>query len=308
MAEHKQADSALERVLAEHGIGRNAFGYYEVQSKPSPQELSEYYARKYYQQGHGHYASAYSDSERAYYLSKVALKALAVEALLPPREPGSAPGLLDVGCGEGFTLEHFRKAGWAIHGLDFSDHGCRTHNSACLEFVQTGDLYANLAALTEGSQRFDVIWLDNVLEHVIEPLALLGALRKLASSGALLVIEVPNDFSALQLEALASGTVSRPFWIALPDHLSYFNQAGLVALCAAAGWHKKRVLADYWIDFNLLNPRTNYVEDREAGKPCHRARMAAESLMMSISPEKTNALYEALAELGLGRQIVGIFA
>jgi 2-polyprenyl-3-methyl-5-hydroxy-6-metoxy-1,4-benzoquinol methylase len=300
---------ALEETLRAHGIGRNAWGFYQVLDKPDARALSEYYEKKYYQQGQGHYGAAYSPEERRYYLDKVELKALALEALTARPSTAEAPlSLLDVGCGEGFTLEHFRQKSWSLLGLDYSDHGCAAHNPACLPFVQKGDLYSNLAALIAGERRFDVIWLDNVLEHVLDPLALLRSLRGLTKPGGVLVIEVPNDFSELQLQALDSGRVSRPFWVALPDHLSYFNKAGLVALCADAGWSQRRVLADYWIDFNLFNERTNYVEDRSAGKLCHQARIAAETLMMGISPEKTNALYEALADLGLGRQIVGFFS
>jgi 2-polyprenyl-3-methyl-5-hydroxy-6-metoxy-1,4-benzoquinol methylase len=297
----------LEETLREHGIVKNAWGFHEVRDKPDARTLSEYYEKKYYQQGQGHYGASYPEAERRYYLDKVRLKALALDEFAPPQS-GAARSLLDVGCGEGFTLEHFRREGWSVLGLDYSDHGCGTHNPECLPFVQKGDLYQNLAALIEGRRRFDVVWLDNVLEHVLDPLSLLRSLRGLTTPGGLLVIEVPNDFSALQLSALDSGRVSRPFWLALPDHLSYFNKDGLVALCADAGWTRRRILADYWIDFNLLNERTNYVEDRSAGKACHQARIAAETLMMDISPEKTNALYEALAALGLGRQIVGIFS
>ena len=37
---------------------------------------------------------------------------------------------------------------------------------------------------------------------------------------------------------------------------------------------------------------------------CHMARVEIENLLHAISPEKTNAFYEALSELGLGRDLV----
>src|SRR5688572_21859887 len=131
---------ALAETLRAHGIVKNAWGFYEVLDKPDARTLSEYYEKKYYQQGQGHYGASYSPDEQRYYLDKVQLKALALEELTPRPTTAEAPlSLLDVGCGEGFTLEHFRQRGWSLLGLDYSDHGCAAHNPACLPFVHKGD-------------------------------------------------------------------------------------------------------------------------------------------------------------------------
>ena len=77
-----------------------------------------------------------------------------------------------------------------------------------------------------------------------------------------------------------------------------------MALVESAGWGVERLISDFPIDFNLFNPDSNYVEDPSRGKGCHQARVAIENLIHGISPDGANRLYEALAELGLGRQIV----
>lgn len=59
--------------------------------------------------------------------------------------------------------------------------------------------------------------------------------------------------------------------------------------------------------FYLLNPATNYGEDRSSGKACHQTRVAVDNLLHEISPEKTSELYRMLAGLGLGRQVIGFF-
>jgi hypothetical protein len=43
------------------------------------------------------------------------------------------------------------------------------------------------------------------------------------------------------------------------------------------------------------------------GKGCHQVRVVIENLLHDISPEKTNEFYQALANLGLGRNIIGFF-
>lgn len=284
-------------------VRRNEYGFYELVDKPTPEELRQYYADKYYQSGAGEYqAAGYSREEVEYFRAKIEQKDLIVQRLLGAT--GDDPArLLDVGAGEGWTLRHYTEQGWECVGIDFSNVGMASHNPDLLDDLITGDIHEALENL-DGTKPFDVLWLDNVLEHVREPLDLLTQLRRLANPGAVLVIEVPNDFSRIQQHLLDEGKVSRPFWIAVPDHLSYFNKSGLTALTAAAGWTTQTVVADYPIDFDLFNPHTNYIMDRSIGKMSHRSRVEIENLIHSISPTGANKLYEALADLGLGRQII----
>lgn len=287
-------------------LRKNRFGFYELAAKPSAEELSRYYAQKYYQDSCSTYQQGYPEEELRYVRNKLGQKYAILSTLLEGRQTGP-PAFLDVGAGEGWALSFFKERGWQCTGLDYSQFGCQTHNPSCLADLMVGDIYENLATLLEKRHSFDVILLDNVLEHVLEPLELLDRLRGLVRPAGVLIIEVPNDCSALQQHLLEHGHISRPFWVAVPDHISYFNREGLLALCQAAGWEGRDLVGDFPIDFNLLNPATNYVEDRSAGKACHQTRVAVENLLHEISPEKTNELYRLLAGLGLGRQIIGFF-
>lgn len=292
--------------MVEQLVQKNRFGYHELVRKPSKEALKRYYADKYYQLSQGAYQKEYSDEEIRYFHNKLEQKYLVARRLLPA-DGSPMPALLDVGAGEGWALGFFRRHGWCCTGLDYSDHGCRAHNPECLPDLVVGDIYDNLERLREEGRCYDLIMLDNVLEHVPDPLALLVQLRPLLAAQGALVIEVPNDFSVLQGHLLERGYISRPFWVVTPDHISYFNHDGLVALCREAGWIERDVFGDYPIDLGLFNAATNYIENKAAGKPCHRARVAAENLFHDISPEKTNDLYRALAALGLGRQIIAFF-
>jgi hypothetical protein len=149
--------------------------------------------------------------------------------------------------------------------------------------------------------------MDNILEHVINPLKLLCSVRHIAKENSILVIDVPNDFSPVQIELLEKKFIAKPYWIKIPDHISYFNKDGLINLCKEAGWIIRKMISDYPIDFTLFNKNTNYYENKIAGKECHRARILIENLLSSISIEKTNRFYELLADLGFGRSIIGFF-
>ncbi|MNI35168.1 hypothetical protein D3C73_891810 [compost metagenome] len=192
--------------------------------------------------------------------------------------------------------------------MDYSDFGCKIHNPECLDYLKIGDIYESVDMLIEKEEKFDCLWLDNVLEHVVDPLALLKKCANLISDeDGVLVIDVPNDFSVIQKLVYENDLISNPFWVGSPDHISYFNRDGLIAVCDAAGWSHKFSMGDYPIDLNILNENTNYIKDKSKGKSCHNQRVAIENLLFKISIEKTNKLYEAMAELGLGRSVIGFF-
>jgi len=285
-------------------VKKNRFGFYEIINKPTQEELKSYYAEKYYQEASGGYEKYYSENEILYFNNKLSQKYIVIKELLSDISPKT---FLDIGAGEGWTLDFFKKQAWHCTGLDYSEFGCKKHHPDCLADMQVGDIYENIVNLIAENKKYQVILVDNVLEHVIEPFSLLKNIKQLIDTNGILVIEVPNDFSITQNYALEKGYISQAFWVVYPDHLSYFNQEGLINLCHEAGFQCERTMGDYPIDFNLINNNTNYIEDKTLGKSCHQIRVEIENLMHSISPEKTNQLYQVLGELGLGRQLIGFF-
>jgi len=199
----------------------NEYGYYQLVNPPTSAELNAYYEGNYYQQQHSLYESSYDETELKYLRQKIEQKNRILEQA---GISGADRKLLDVGCGEGFTLNYFHQKNWQVTGLDMSDYGCETHNPECLPNLIQADLYEGLGLLEKENRKFDVVWLDNVLEHVLDPLDLVRRCQSLLFDDGAVVIEVPNDFSAIQLAALENGLVDSAFWLVRPDHISYFNR------------------------------------------------------------------------------------
>ena len=320
----------------------NELGYYEVTRKPTPDELRDYYAQRYYQENRSSYQPTYSTTEREHIEGKLRLRHWVLAQLLNPAAApadtaasvspaasaapvtpvGHGPeaatssttgstasparAFLDVGCGEGWALDYFQRQGWNVLGLDFSSFSLEQFHPGLRGHLRAGDLYDGLQELKNEGLQFDVLWLDNVLEHVLDPAELLRRCRALTRPGGVLMVDVPNDFSPLQQHLLAAGHIDRPFWVALPDHLSYFGAEGLRNLAAATGWRIARILGDQPIDLNLFNPATNYVMDRSLGKAAHQSRLEQDNFLLRTAPlPAVAAYYEALAGVGLGRSVVG---
>jgi 2-polyprenyl-3-methyl-5-hydroxy-6-metoxy-1,4-benzoquinol methylase len=284
----------------------NDFGFYSLVEQPTFKELEEYYANKYYQSDEGPYQNSYSIQEVEYINNKITQKYQKLRQLGFIKELGSY-SLLDIGCGEGFALNYFMKKGWDVTGLDYSDYGCKSINPQCSKNLKKGDIYENIEGLIKKGLTYDVIWLDNVLEHVLDPLYLLKRIHLLSSEVGVLVIEVPNDFSEIQKYLSENRHITDDYWIAVPDHISYFNYRGLINICSAADWSYGSILGDFPIDWFLFNEYSNYNLNRNVGFAAHKARVEIENILHRISVDKTNELYQKMAELGIGRQLIGIF-
>ena len=272
--------------------------------KPSEAELAEYYSKEYYQNQKSTYQKSYSPDEIKYFFNKIEQKYSIIENYIDDKEKRT---LLDVGCGEGFTLNYFFKKKWEVIGIDYSSETALAYNTECSKFIITGDFFETVSDLKNENKTFDLIWLDNVLEHVLSPFELLKNCHELASEDGLLVIEVPNDFSIAQIKLKEMNLTEEDYWIAIPDHISYFNKQGLINICIAAQWKNLETLADFPIDFNLFHPDANYISDKQTGRGAHLQRILLENIFHEISVKKTNSLYRILAEMGLGRQIIGVF-
>ena len=119
---------------------------------------------------------------------------------------------------------------------------------------------------------------------------------------------VVKGLSLFQQYLLDSNHIDKEFWVSPPDHLSYFNKNGLIKLANAVGWRVNKVISDFPIDLDLLNPNSNYIKNSLVGKASHRKRVEFENFIHSMSIEKTNQFYESLLNLGLGRNITGFFS
>ncbi len=284
------------------GLTKNALGYWEVENKPTEAELRDYYASKYYQEAQGSYELEYSSSELAYFEAKLRQRWSAVEYLFS--DPGR---ILDVGCGEGYALAFFDRMGWAVRGLDYSRAGIVSKNPEVADKLVEGDVFQLLTAEHSSGERYELIWLQNVLEHVLDPVALMTSLRQLMKPGGALVVTVPNDFSQLQLRALDREHIDRPFWVALPDHMSYFSRDSLKNIGEATGWNCVDVLGDFPVDWFLYHPGSNYIQNPNAGKAAHNARIEIENLISQYPQKDVTKFYSALATIGMGRDLTAIY-
>ncbi len=158
-----------------------------------------------------------------------------------PRALRPAAGLaaLDVGCGGGLLAEPLARLGFATTGLDAAPEAiavARDHAAAqglAIDY-RTGEVGA-LAAERPGA--FDLVTCMEVIEHVADLPAFLGALRRLLRPTGLLVFSTPNR-TALSWAVLILGAerITGDIPRGAHDWRAFLRPAELRARLEAAGF------------------------------------------------------------------------
>jgi 2-polyprenyl-3-methyl-5-hydroxy-6-metoxy-1,4-benzoquinol methylase len=148
---------------------------------------------------------------------------------LPQRPDGGR--LLDLGCGNGAFLLRARSAGWKTVGIDFDSKAVHAAQTLGLD-VRLG----GVESLDPAEERFNVITMSHVIEHVHDPVGVLRACANLLEPDGVLWVETPNICS------LGHDRYGR-HWRGLepPRHLVLFSPAALKQALRAAGFSDIRV-------------------------------------------------------------------
>lgn len=147
------------------------------------------------------------------------------ESLVVVRRFTTGGTLLDVGCNIGVLVDEARQAGFTATGLD------PDRNAVEYGRMQFG---ADLRVGTIGAAelgRFNVILLEQTLEHLAAPRDFLATLRPHLADGGIVVVSVPNYTG---LFPRLTGAAWYGWW---PwEHRWHFSPAALRRLAAAGGW------------------------------------------------------------------------
>lgn len=285
-------------LLARHDgagvIDCAACGFAHLDPLPDAATLRETYRRHYYDAVKPDYL-ARETAEQPFWRLEYDDKLDGIAALR-----GRAGGrLLDVGCSGGFFLAHARGQGWDVTGIEPSAQAAAHAHDLGVPVVEAFFEDVDWASLG----RFAAVHLKLVLEHLFDPAALLRRARQVLLSDGVLVLQVPNDFNALQAVVQATLTTP-PWWVAPPYHVNYFDFASLRRLCARTGFAVRTESTNFPMELFLLMGEP-YVGNDHVGRACHQRRMALEERLATAGRnDLRRSAYAALAAAGLGREVI----
>jgi SAM-dependent methyltransferase len=207
--------------------------------------------------------------------------------------------ILDIGCWEGKQLEFFLENGWRCVGTELNKRAAAVAAAKGIEVHQVSirKLFEQFAG-----RKWDVINAAYILEHIPDPAGFLTQIKKHMEKDGILIIEVPNEFNSLQLAYITKNGL-QPYWIALPDHLNYFNKRGLETLLERTGFSLLHGEVSFPMEMFLLMG-DNYLEDRTVGKQSFGKVVAMENILRTYDPGLLSRLYTALYQCGIGRSVI----
>jgi len=151
-------------------------------------------------------------------------------------EVGKKPALLDLACGDGLLTEQFTEHFSPVVGVDASAAHIQTARQRCPDV----EFHVSLIEDFETEQRFDTITLLNVLEHVVDPVAILRRAAGWLVPGGCIVAQVPNARAVNRRIGQLMGVLDNLYelsdWdINVAGHRRYYDLADLIVDFDRAG-------------------------------------------------------------------------
>ena len=122
------------------------------------------------------------------------------------------PKVLEVGCGGCVVLEHLKKLGLRVSGIDASPF-------AAAEGKKKGiDVITDFFPSPKINEKFNLIYHVDVLEHISNPVGFLTSHHNNLEENGLLIVNVPDATESIEI-----GDIS----MAMHQHLNYFTEQSL---------------------------------------------------------------------------------
>jgi 2-polyprenyl-3-methyl-5-hydroxy-6-metoxy-1,4-benzoquinol methylase len=215
-----QSFEALSRpglVDAYDAVCCRACGLGFADGLPEPEEFERYYAQM---SKYEHQTTAGRTSE-----SDLARCRLIARQIAGVSEDRQAP-VLDVGCSTGALLAALREVGFTdVEGLDPAPACAAIAFEAYGIAVRTG----TAADLPRLARRYGLVLLSAVLEHLLDPTAVLADTRAALRDDGLLFIAVPD------VEGFAQ-CATAPYQEFSVEHINFFSLDSLTSMLGAAGF------------------------------------------------------------------------
>lgn len=168
-----------------------------VENMPSKKDISKYYGSGYYAQKN---------------ISNNVMNKIIMASRLSKIPKKNIRSILDYGCGNGDFLLKMKQNGLDVSGVEFSEDG----RNICSKKLDAKIFDEN--KFYKLKDKFDVITLWHVLEHIYEPSEVLTKIREVLKEDGTLIISVPN-IDSLQFKIFGRNT----FHLDIPRHFVHYS-------------------------------------------------------------------------------------
>jgi len=146
-------------------------------------------------------------------------------------------GILDIGCREGAFLKKAREKGYECRGVELSSRFAEIARDRAGVEVFCGTL-EQFASGSCAGERFEIITLWDVIEHLTDPAATLSEINRLQENGGVLAVSTPNLAS---YRYYRYGHRWRGFQES-QEHIVFFSPATLSNMLEKCGYEPIKVI------------------------------------------------------------------
>jgi len=273
-------------------LKQSLLGYCYVSNPPTPEKLSEYYSKKYFKIN-PRYSEKTKKYEEEYHKNQSLIKLYFIKKYLKVKKPK----ILDLGAGTGRFIYHVSKYCKKVVGVDFSNNQLRYRLRKNSHFIAEEPF----KFLKRESLDYEIITLNNIIEHASKPSKIFSELTKKIKKNTLLLVCLPNDFSNHQKFFIDKKMVTKKYWLSFPDHLHYFNSKSFHKYTNSHGFKIIDTIADFPVELLLFEKNFNYI-DKDIGKNIHKLRCNfINYLYKSNSMDDVINFFKSIYKIGMGR-------
>jgi len=143
---------------------------------------------------------------------------------------GTEKRVLDVGCSSGVFLDMMRNKGWDVSGVDL----CKEFTRTAQELFGLKNIFnVTLQEVGFENNKFDLITMWDMIEHVPDPISLLNETVRILKPGGTVLILTPDENSLIKYLTglsyrMTLGHFKLPISVVYDEHhLFYFNGRSL---------------------------------------------------------------------------------
>ena len=274
-------------------VKKNKLGFYYINPKPDKKKLEKYYKDKYFKNTLS-YKFKLTNEEEHYHKNLSLVKIFMLKKKIKNL---NKKNLLDLGAGQGTFLKNISNYFKSCLGVDFSETNLTNKSKLNFKFMSMNPEHF----IEKNLKKFNVVTLNNVLEHVIDPFIFMKKLKNNINKNTLIILTIPNDFSDLQKKTNTK-VRKKNYWVAPPEHINYFNNSSFLNFIKIVGFKKIDAIADFPIELFLLKKEFDYTKNSKLGKNIHLLRCEIiKYLGNSHSIEDLYSFFKMIYELNIGR-------
>ncbi len=213
-------------------------GFVFIAPRPTDEDLQLMYSDEYFLYD-GADCGAHSSTDYETAAIRGSVKFPAILGAIKKFKP--AGKFFEVGCGMGYFLNYAKDSGYETSGIEYAALGA----DACRSKFGLDVKQSSFESLSVTPEAFDVIFMGDVLEHLVDPLSMLRKAHAMLKLTGIVAVEVPSTFNAIVGRVAVSGMklLGKQRKMPMPPyHVNEFTPATFRAILFKAGYSQVKII------------------------------------------------------------------